>query len=290
MNNFNEHIEQSVEIPERDQNLDPVSESNPFLDSLFQDDYQDLEMDKKDEPIEAELPNDFPVDPDETLQGLFSDDYDDKRSDVPVEAKFEDILKPYDMPKKSPDISLDTLGGLSETTGYILKSGESVTSEEWTGENFPDGFKPTYTADSPRSQVITDNGEHTLTEDVSEVKSPIQNKLDGLAREKEVAQELEEQYPPEEGYKIIPEAYLRDKDGNIVKDPVTGEARRIDFVVEKDGKIVDSVEVTSKTADKTDQIAKENRIRENGGNYVRNSDGELVKIPSDVHTRIERRD
>lgn len=289
MNNFNEHIEQSVEIPERDQNLDPVSESNPFLDSLFQDDYQDLEMAKKDEPIEAELPNDFPVDPDETLQGLFSDDYDDKRSDVPVEAKFEDIPKPYDMPKKSSDISLDTLGGLSET-GYILKSGESVTPEEWTGEDFPGGFKPTYTADSPRSQVITDNGEHTLTEDVSEVKSPIQNKLDGLAREKEVAQELREQYPPEEGYRIIPEAYLRDKDGNIVRDPVTGEARRIDFVVEKDGKIVDSVEVTSKTADKTDQMAKENRIRENGGNYVRNSDGELVKIPSDVHTRIERRD
>ena len=223
------------------------------------------------------------------MQGLFSDDYDDKRSDVPVEAKFEDIPKPYDMPKKSSDISLDTLGGLSET-GYILKSGESVTPEEWTRENFLGDFKPTYTADSPRSQVITDNGEHTLTEDVSEVKSPIQNKLDGLAREKEVAQELREQYPPEEGYRIIPEAYLRDKDGNIVRDPVTGEARRIDFVVEKDGKIVDSVEVTSKTADKTDQIAKENRIRENGGNYVRNSDGELVKIPSDVHTRIERRD
>ncbi len=33
-------------------------------------------------------------------------------------------------------------------------------------------------------------------------------------------------------------AYLRDKDGNIVRDPVTGEGRRIDFVVIKDGKVV----------------------------------------------------
>lgn len=117
----------------------------------------------------------------------------------------------------------------------------------------------------------------------------IKNKDDGLAREKEVAGELEKKYPPEKGNQIVPEAYLRDKDGNIVKDPVTGEARRIDFVVVKDGKVVDSVEVTSKTADKTEQSAKEERIRGAGGNYIRDKDGNLVQIPSTVHTRIERR-
>ncbi len=125
---------------------------------------------------------------------------------------------------------------------------------------------------------------------VSEVKEAIKNKRDGLEREKEVAQELEEKYPPEKGYKIVSEAYLRDKDGNIVKDPVTGQARRIDFVVVKDGKVVDSIEVTSKTADKTDQCAKEDRIREAGGNYIRDNDGNLVQIPTTVRTRIERRD
>lgn len=119
---------------------------------------------------------------------------------------------------------------------------------------------------------------------------PIKNKQDGLAREHEVEDELRKQYPEKDGYEIISEAYLRDKDGNIVNDPETGEARRIDFVVVKDGKIVDSVEVTSKTADKTAQSAKEVRIREAGGNYIKDSSGNLIEIPSNVQTRIERRD
>ena len=118
----------------------------------------------------------------------------------------------------------------------------------------------------------------------------IKNKEEGLAREKEVGEELKEKYPPEEGYQILQEVYLRDKDGNIVRDPVTGEARRVDFMVVKDGKVVESIEVTSKTADKTEQTAKEERIRANGGNYVKDKDGNLVEIPADVHTQIERRD
>lgn len=118
----------------------------------------------------------------------------------------------------------------------------------------------------------------------------IENKAEGCRREKEVENELKEKYPESKGYKIESEVYLRDKDGNIVKDDKTGEARRIDFVVLKDGKVVDSVEVTSKTADKTEQSAKEDRIRENGGNYIKDSNEDLIEIPKDVHTRIERRD
>ena len=125
---------------------------------------------------------------------------------------------------------------------------------------------------------------------VKEVKEAIKNKLDGLAREKEVREELEKKYSPEEGYQIVSEAYLRDRDGNIVKDPVTGEARRVDFMVVKDNKVVDSIEVTSKTADKTEQTAKEERIRDAGGNYIRDNEGNLVEIPSAIHTHIERRD
>lgn len=123
-----------------------------------------------------------------------------------------------------------------------------------------------------------------------ENKNIIENKAEGCRREKEVEKELREKYPENKGYKIESETYLRDKDGNIVKDDKTGEARRIDFVVIKDGKVVDSVEVTSKTADKTEQSAKEDRIRENGGNYIKDSNGDLIEIPKDVHTRIERRD
>ncbi len=138
--------------------------------------------------------------------------------------------------------------------------------------------------------LTTDSSEETDKTEEKEVNEPIKNKQDGLAREREVAEELNEKYPIEEGYKIVSEAYLRDKNGNIVKDPVTGEARRIDFVVVKDGKVVDSVEVTSKTADKTEQSAKEQRIRDAGGNYIRDDNGNLVRIPENVQTRIERRD
>lgn len=125
--------------------------------------------------------------------------------------------------------------------------------------------------------------------EVHESKCAIQNKLDGLQRERDVAQDLKKKYPSSEGYSIISEAYLRGKDGRIIKDSVTGEARRIDFVVLKNGIGFDSIEVTSKTADKTLQIAKENRIRDVGGNYIRDENGTLVTIPNSVRTRIERR-
>lgn len=115
------------------------------------------------------------------------------------------------------------------------------------------------------------------------------NKEEGLRREAEVEEELEKKYPESEGYEIVSEAYLRDSEGKIVRDPETGEARRIDFVVVKDGKVVDSIEVTSETADKTGQTAKEERIREAGGNYIRTSDGSFAQYLNDLHTTIERR-
>lgn len=118
----------------------------------------------------------------------------------------------------------------------------------------------------------------------------IKNKLDGLEREKKVETELKEKYSAENGSAILSEVYLRDKNGNIVKDSETGEARRIDFMVIRDGQVIDSVEVTSLSADKTEQTAKENRIRENGGSYIKDDNGNLIKIPDDVITRIERRE
>lgn len=138
--------------------------------------------------------------------------------------------------------------------------------------------------------VNSSESEHYDKPIVTEIKEAIKNKIDGLAREAEVANELEKQYPEEEGFQVISETYLRDKNGNIVKDPETGEARRVDFMVVKDGKVIDSIEVTSKTADKTEQSAKEERIRKSGGNYIRDNEGNLVEIPSTVHTRIERKD
>lgn len=124
----------------------------------------------------------------------------------------------------------------------------------------------------------------------NEVSSVVQNKLDGCRRENEVAKELEKQYPEKEGYKVLRERELCDKDGNPVIDEQTGKKRRVDFVVVKDGKVVDMVEVTSKTAPKRDQLAKEYRIRDNGGNYIKDYDGNVCRIPGNVETRVERRE
>lgn len=86
------------------------------------------------------------------------------------------------------------------------------------------------------------------------------NKEEGLRREAEVEEELEKKYPESEGYEIVSEAYLRDSEGKIVRDPETGEARRIDFVVVKDGKVVDSIEVTSETETKQVKQQKKNAL------------------------------
>ena len=173
----------------------------------------------------------------------------------------------------------------------IRKNAEAVDSDSGFGKKEEKLEQDsTKTSGNPTSEGVEPNGDVSGADDAKDVKEPIKNKIDGLAREKEVSDELNEKYPPEKGYQVVSEAYLRDKDGNIVKDPISGTARRIDFVVVKDGKVVDSIEVTSKTADKTEQSAKEERIREAGGNYIRDNDGNLVEIPSYVQTHIERRD
>ena len=88
--------------------------------------------------------------------------------------------------------------------------------------------------------------------------------------------------------KVLRERTLRNKKGEKVvgKD---GTGRRVDFVVLDDkGKAKFSVEVTSKTADKTDQINKEGQIRNKGGTFVRNpNNGDLVDV-SNTPTRIIR--
>jgi hypothetical protein len=166
-----------------------------------------------------------------------------------------------------------------------------LDSNPFQNENLPiKGEVPWKSEDGIKLPLKVEPSALTEASDVSEKNRPIKNKEDGLKREADVEKELKEQYPESEGHTIESEVYLRDKDGEIVRDPVTGEARRIDFVVIKDGKVVDSVEVTSKTASKEEQSAKEQRIRESGGNYIIDSNGNLIEIPSEVKTRIERRD
>lgn len=186
-----------------------------------------------------------------------------------------------DVGKSSEQASFDPDKRIDVSCGDIKKQSEYDVNKRLNAQESFD-----YVADQKNTIDINSKNEAT---DCSEKGKPIQNKIDGLQREADVKKDLETLYPSDEDYDIISEAYLRDADGNIVKDTETEKARRIDFVVVKDGNVVDSIEVTSETADKTDQIAKETRIRENGGNYIRDNDGNLIRIPDDVNTRIERR-
>jgi hypothetical protein len=120
-----------------------------------------------------------------------------------------------------------------------------------------------------------------------ETKSTIsENSRQGRAREAQVQDELRIQHPDAS---VQREQYLRKSDGTIARETLSGEARRIDHVVIKDGKAVRSVETTSMTASKTEQVAKERAIREAGGTFIRDrTTGKLVDF-KDVLTEVIRR-
>jgi hypothetical protein len=111
------------------------------------------------------------------------------------------------------------------------------------------------------------------------------NAVAGSRREREVTKDLQAQYPQGS---VQNQQYLRDKDGNIVIDPNTGTARRLDHVVIVGGKVVTVVETTSMTAEKEAQIRHEIETRRAGGTFVRDRDtGKIVEVP--YVSRIERR-
>jgi len=99
---------------------------------------------------------------------------------------------------------------------------------------------------------------------------------------------LQERYPNAE---ILSERYLRDIDGKSVRDinGANGSRRRLDFVVVENGKVVGVYEVTSPTAEKTLQMRKEERIRNRGGTYVKESGrkGKLYNIDGIETTRLD---
>lgn len=183
----------------------------------------------------------------------------------------------------------DDSGEKKETENDIPNdSGEKKEVEN----DIPDdsGEKKKTEDDIPDDSGKKENNEVGTSNDVHEKSTAKQNKEDGCRREREVQDELKSKYPENEGYQILRERELCDKDGNPVIDKETGAKRRVDFVVVKDGKVVDMIEVTSKTAPKKEQLAKEYRIRTNGGNYVKDTQGNIYKIPDNVETRVERRD
>ncbi|WP_291914250.1 RHS repeat-associated core domain-containing protein [Chitinophaga sp. CB10] len=114
------------------------------------------------------------------------------------------------------------------------------------------------------------------------------NRVKGDEREADELASLKQQYPDAQ---IYSERFLRDANGKKVVDPLTGEGRRIDFAVVKNGLVAKLIETTSKTADKTAQIAKEARIRAAGGHYVKapGKKGTIYNV-KDILTTISRRE
>lgn len=111
---------------------------------------------------------------------------------------------------------------------------------------------------------------------------------EGARRELETHEELKAEHPDAS---VQRERYLRDEQGRRVPDPLTGETRRVDHVVIEEREVIRSVETTSRTADKAAQVAKEQRIRQAGGNYVRNKETrEIVPFRDGVRTEVRRRD
>lgn len=114
------------------------------------------------------------------------------------------------------------------------------------------------------------------------------NSIAGDRREMIVRRFLAGRFPAEKGFTVLPEQYLRNSAGQIARD-AAGHGRRLDFVVLKGNRAVSAIEVTSKTASKAAQAAKDLRIREAGGRYLLNPEtGKLVKLRADQLTQTLR--
>lgn len=115
------------------------------------------------------------------------------------------------------------------------------------------------------------------------------NRIHGDRREMIVERFLKNRFPETDGYAVHAEQYWRDRVGQIARDAESGEARRLDFVVFQGESAVSTVEVTSHTASKVAQTAKEASIRKAGGRYLINpATGELVKVPASLRTQVLR--
>ncbi|WP_330996535.1 RHS repeat-associated core domain-containing protein, partial [Burkholderia diffusa] len=113
----------------------------------------------------------------------------------------------------------------------------------------------------------------------------IKNAIEGARREDVFNAQMRAKHP---NATIQCQCYLRDAQGKSVRDPVTGERRRVDTAVIENGR-AQTYEVTSLDADKDFQAGKEGRIIQNGGQYIRdrsnndlvpvNGVSELIRIP-----------
>lgn len=112
------------------------------------------------------------------------------------------------------------------------------------------------------------------------------NRQNGKMREKITEDALRKEHP---NASVQREQYLRDVEGKVAKDGLTNQGRRVDHVVVEEGQVTRKVETTGLKTSKDAQIAKERRILESGGRYVRDREtGNLIDAGSKTSEIIRR--
>ena len=172
--------------------------------------------------------------------------------------------------------------GTEKIAKEVVEAGTEKIAKETVEAGVEKAVKETTEAGA--EQIIERESVETVEKQI------IKNKQDGMLREEQVLKELTDEFGDEN---IIREALIRDKNGMPIKDIDTGEARRIDFIVKQKDKIVKSIEVTSETAPKALQTAKELRIleqaKEIGGAFIKDPNtGALIEFPQKLVTEIRR--
>ena len=171
--------------------------------------------------------------------------------------------------------------GAEKAAKEVVEAGTEKAVKEVTEAGTEKAVKETVEAGTEKAtKELTEAGTEKGAKEIDEGVKCIKNKQDGLEREKEVFEKLISKFGEEN---VLKEQYLRNKAGEIIKDPVTGTARRIDFIVTKGKEVIRSIEVTSLTADKAAQTGKELRILkqaiDDGGVFIKNmKTGEMYEF------------
>ncbi|HEY2033150.1 MAG TPA: RHS repeat-associated core domain-containing protein [Rhizomicrobium sp.] len=109
------------------------------------------------------------------------------------------------------------------------------------------------------------------------------NAAEGVRREAITTKQLKAENP---NASVQNQHYLRDANGKIVKDPITDTGRRVDHAVIEGGK-ARTFETTGPNVNKVRQLEKEQRIRDNGGTYVRDRNTNKL-CPVDAISKVQR--
>lgn len=209
------------------------------------------------------------------------DDVSDAGKTIKHAADGADVLHDID---KTVEDSLEVVKYFdsAEITADLVKDVERVGDY---ADDFSDIEKSTEFFDAMEDSIKNSDEVEEIAKD-----QVVINKAEGIRREEEVLEKLTSNYGEEN---VMREVYIRDCNSKIISDPETGVARRIDFMVLDGDNVIQSIEVTSNTAKKDEQIAKElriiNKANENGGAYIKNRNtGELIRLPEDFKTEIVR--